>query len=488
MAGTASRLTTQSAGRDGGRTRPDTARRMSGLTPTGFGNEPSGLQDVLAFIADFEMEDNASGANHDGDEWMEDDVAAQQQGKEFDSLEELFIDGGRRPSPTTMPSTVVGRHQALMLSASASTSQRSEDVTSAYATKAPRRHRVSRKEELEYLRKIVTEMEDKLQQLKVHAEGGGTPPSAAPATLRDEKAAKQLEQSIALWKKMAERQKSQRELVENENAKLREKLKTQVRMAKSLQRILRKRERAAEQRFKELSQNAHPTGGEFDELVQSLEALYSLTNERIANCPIASGSQPVIREQDVKYNDFTGIFIEFQHSKLLPFNIEAVNRATWRHMSEPGIKYNTYFEESTETSDNMILRKFGVEIKQDHRTARMSAKQAVRRYVGSRQIVVVRSSVIDRVEFTDAVTGGLTFRDVGWLVLKDVTGLYSASGPMTLIQSYSTLTPDIDLDSHWEEGSLTDFMLHSREDVEVGNESIVENLLLEEASKRSTAN
>ncbi|EGZ08608.1 hypothetical protein PHYSODRAFT_564578 [Phytophthora sojae] len=418
---------------------------MSGLTPTAFGGEPSGLQDVLAFIADFEMEHGASSANHDSDDWMEDESDKVQ---DVELPESFVCDGGRRPSPTGG----IGPHQALLLSTSIpGTSMKS---TEDGATKTPRRHRVSRKEELEYLRKKVTDMEDKLKQLKSNADGGGSgsPTPAKPATPEDEKAAMQLEQSIALWKKMAQRQKSQRELVELENAKLREKLKTQVRMAKSLQRILRKCERAAEQPGAYTS-----SGGDFDELVQSLEALYSLTNERIATCPIATGAQPLLREQDVKYNDFTGMFLEFQHSKLVPFDIAAVNRAVWRLMSEPGIKFNTYFEEFTEVQGDVVLRKFGVEIKQGDRLAQMTGRQALKRYFENSRVVIVRNSNIDRMQLADAATGGLGFRDVGWLVLKDVTGMVSASGPMTLIQSYSTLTPDVDLDAQWEVGALTDF-------------------------------
>lgn len=131
----------------------------------------------------------------------------------------------------------------------------------------------------------------------------------------------------------------------------------------------------------------------------------------------------------------------------------------------------------------MVLRKFGIEIKQDERVAKMGGRQAIRRYVQGDRIVIVRSSIIDRVELSGAATRGLTFRDVGWIVMKDVTGQVSASGPMTMISSYSTLTPDVDLDSQWEIGALTDFVLQSRGDIETGNESIVENLLLEEAAK-----
>ncbi|KAJ8530575.1 hypothetical protein ON010_g14335 [Phytophthora cinnamomi] len=180
------------------------------------------------------------------------------------------------------------------------------------------------------------------------------------------------------------------------------------------------------------------------------------------------------------------MFLRFQHSKLVPFDVAAVSRATWRHISEQGIRFDTYFEEQlAQVSDDMVLRKFGIELRQGDRLSKMSGRQAIRRYVESDRVVIVRNSNIDRVEIADAATGGLAFRDVGWLVLKDVTGLVSASGPMTLIQSYSTLTPDVDLDAQWEVGALTDFVLQFREESELGNESIVENLLLEEATKRT---
>ncbi|KAF1773474.1 hypothetical protein GQ600_14022 [Phytophthora cactorum] len=386
---------------------------MSGLTPNAFANEPTGLQDVLAFIADFEMEDSV---NHDSDGWMEDE----------------------RSTPfsydCSSSSSNHGPNQTLVANA---------------ASMAPRRHRVSRKEELEYLRMKVTEMEEKLKKLKNHAEGGGTPPPPVPATLEDAKAAMQLEQSVALWKKMAQRQKSQREMVESENTKLREKLKTQVRMAKSLQRILRKRERAAEEitaetpkRFKQLPQAA-PDVSSFDALVQNLDALYAITNERISLCPVVSGSRPAMRKQDIKYNDFTGMFLEFLQSKIVPFGVDA--SYNYRIMKAMTLTHHLFLVlQSAKVTENMVMRKFGVEIKQD--------------------ALIVRESIIDHAELSGTPGQGITFRDVGWLVLKDVTGQVSASGPMTLVQSYATLTPN--LDSTWEVGALTDFVLQSREDME----------------------
>ncbi|KAG7389345.1 hypothetical protein PHYBOEH_007526 [Phytophthora boehmeriae] len=454
---------------------------MSGLTPKTPGSELSGLQDVLAFIADFEMEENAPETK------LEETERSEQCGQVCNAGFEALLVGDSRMSTTSSS----GGATTASLSTSNALDQPFATAI-ADPIKTTRRHRVSRKEELEYLRKKVKDMEDNLLQLKNSSvQGQSVPAVDALKPFEAERDAVKLQQSVALWKTMAERQKSQRELVENENAKLREKLKTQVRMAKSLQRILHKRERAAEQianespkRMKQLSQDVAMTTDGFDELIQGLNSLYLSTNERISSYPAASPSLPIIREQDVKYDDISGMFLEFRHSKLLPFDIGTATRANWRHLSETGIKFNTYFEESTETRDDTVLRKFGVEFKLDNHVAKMSGRQAIQRYIEGQRVVIVRNSTIDRIEFSGAAAGGVTFREAGWVVLQDVTGQYSDSGPMTLVKSCSTMTPDIDLDSHWEVGALTDFVLQSRTDIEIGNESVVESLLLEEASKR----
>jgi len=358
---------------------------MSGFTPRTPGDEPTGLQDVLAFIADFEMEDSAVNASHSAEDWHEGAVATRPAKAHDADLVNLFVEGGRQATPTTFAALPTG---SSTTTAPPFTTVESQPNTSHSpkqlgdeAPKSTRRHRVTRKEELEYLRKKVTDMEDQLKKLKDSSEGSSSPPPPAPSAPDSEQAALQLQQSIALWKKMAERQKSQRDMVESENAKLREKLKTQVRMAKSLQRILRKRERDAEEvrraalcvrvclsgrlnavaltcvwlqiteetpkRLRQLppSVQAVAAMGDFCELVQNLDMLYTLTTDRISLSSMPSASQPVVRERDVKYNDLTGMFIEFQNSRLLPFDLDAVARATWRHSSEPGVKFNTYFEE-----------------------------------------------------------------------------------------------------------------------------------------------
>ncbi|RLN92114.1 hypothetical protein BBJ28_00001141 [Nothophytophthora sp. Chile5] len=460
-------------------------------------SDPTGLQDVLDFIADFELEgDDVGDAS---DEWMSPpptELHSNTNKLQETELDALFPISGRPATTTAAEPMAIASRSAFQSPGVVRTTQTTASASQrAIASKGTRRHRVTRKEELEYLRKKVKDMEANLEQLRERSESDGDSPAPeAPSSPEAQLAALHHEQSVALWRTMAERQKSQRDLVESENAKLREKLKTQVRMARSLQRILRKRERAAEQVTgespKRQMQISHEvTSAEasrpFDELLRSLDALFVGTDERFSSAPMASAANPLIREQELKYDDLTGVFLEFQNSKLLPFDMETVSRVTWRFTQEKGIKFNKYFDEHFETQDDTVLRKFGVEIENNDRVANIRGRQAIRRYVQADRLVIVRHSIIDQVELSGAATGGITFRETGWIVVKAAPEQLLGTGPATLYQSYATLTPDIDLDSHWEVGTLTDFVLESRGEIEIGNDSIVENLLLEEAAKQT---
>ncbi|EGZ08609.1 hypothetical protein PHYSODRAFT_525426 [Phytophthora sojae] len=133
-----------------------------------------------------------------------------------------------------------------------------------------------------------------------------------------------------------------------------------------------------------------------------------------------------------------------------------------------------------------MLRKFGVEIKHGSSVAVLFGRQVTRRYVESDRIVLVRHSIVDEIQLTGSPTGGLTFRESGWIVVKNATDV-PGTGAATLVQACSTMSPDIDLDAQWEIGALTNFVLQSREDVEVGNDAIIENMMIEEAAKQTVA-
>ncbi|KAG7378381.1 hypothetical protein PHYPSEUDO_010133 [Phytophthora pseudosyringae] len=448
--------------------------------------------DLLTFVGDFGIQDGSELIKPESSSPI--DLA---DSAWLDDLDELF----RETSPTQKNASIgtpLEGHTGV-LTEEIPTKEEKALTVRAPATKSTKKTpsgrppRVSRKEELEFLRLKVKEMQNQLQELQENSDCDRSPPIATSSAdgLDNSNNSMQVEHSIALWKTMAGRQKNQRELVEVENVKLREKLKTQVRMAKSLKRILCKRDRDADQmsntpkRSRPLLHGVNSTAALYDEMLQCLDELYVETDKRVANSPKASMAKPIIRKRDVKYTDAAGMFLEFEGSRLWPFDVHTVSRATWRFLTETGRKFNKYIEEHVEMRDNTMLRKFGVEINHGSSVAVMFGRQVIRRYVESNRVVLVRHSIIDEIQLPGAPTGGLTFRESGWIVLQNAPEEFS-SGPATLTQAYSTLSPDIDVHARWEIGTLTNFVLQSREDVEAGNDAVIENLLLEEAAKQST--
>uniref|UniRef100_K3W9L0 Uncharacterized protein n=1 Tax=Globisporangium ultimum (strain ATCC 200006 / CBS 805.95 / DAOM BR144) TaxID=431595 RepID=K3W9L0_GLOUD len=92
------------------------------------------------------------------------------------------------------------------------------------------------REELAYLRGKVAELEGALTRMN-NSKRDAAAPSSTDAALTSTGCS-----SVALWERMAKRQQEAKDQAELENARLRAKLKEQIRSAKSLERMLRKRQ------------------------------------------------------------------------------------------------------------------------------------------------------------------------------------------------------------------------------------------------------
>lgn len=133
----------------------------------------------------------------------------------------------------TTGSPVIARSSRSML----------QDTTAAF--------RGRRKEELMYLREKVQEFQQQLDQLRKATRRRSRPPSStvdvaasssssASAEHRDQSGEPQ-DHLPSMWEELATRQREERQKVELENSKLKTALEAQIRMANSLERILRKR-------------------------------------------------------------------------------------------------------------------------------------------------------------------------------------------------------------------------------------------------------
>ncbi|RLN56857.1 hypothetical protein BBJ28_00008753 [Nothophytophthora sp. Chile5] len=434
-------------------------------------DESTDLQALLAFVSDFEL---------DGDDDIASMMTAKQPEKTYSmALEELFDASGYSPI-TTGGSTPFTRSAPVSTALRAAVPDKKVDIQAKVPPRIRSRGpRITRKNEVQQLREKVKTMETRLEQLKEFSEGGKAPHFHQIDVIKREETA-----SIVLWRGLASRQKDQRQLVESENLKLRGKLASQVRMAKSLQRILQKRSKelaespsTGSKRPRLLSNGSNDP---FRGLLGSLDALYIDTERRLTHSRTASLSTPHIREAKVKFNDLDAMYLEFQDSKLLPFDLATTSTALWRFLQEKGVKLSDYYEECLETKNDTIFRTYGVELKDKGSVANMRGKQVMRRYLQADRIVIVRHSIIEPVALSGAETTGIVFRETGWMVLTPL-----ANQQATLLHGFSTITPEIGSQAFAKIGAITDFVIGSRAAIEDRNYLLLENLLLEEAAKQA---
>lgn len=121
-------------------------------------------------------------------------------------------------------------------SSSPSHSMLDDEVADELMAQRPKKKSTSQrqKEELAYLRGKVTELQNALEKVKVDCKRHA--PSSPSNTTEPAKL------SAELWERMAKRQQAAKDQAEQENARLRAKLSEQIRSAKSLERMLRKRQ------------------------------------------------------------------------------------------------------------------------------------------------------------------------------------------------------------------------------------------------------
>lgn len=101
-----------------------------------------------------------------------------------------------------------------------------------------KRTRLRVKDELEYLRQQVQELEQQLRRLQHPQQASEKQESASGAAIADSSSTPSLSR---VWEQIAQHQKGEKHKIEVENVKLREMLEGQLKVASSLARILRKR-------------------------------------------------------------------------------------------------------------------------------------------------------------------------------------------------------------------------------------------------------
>ncbi|RLN87894.1 hypothetical protein BBJ28_00010358 [Nothophytophthora sp. Chile5] len=495
-------------------------------------------------LPDVSNDGSISGSNGDMDEDLELPTLTEQP-IETDGHYSAHQDA----TPETMDSIVTtpedrwGQQQQL----------KSKDKGKGKKPKQPRKYsnraRDARREELVYLRQKVKDMQLHLDQLRdtqkprtasAPFSSVAAPPSAAtalkakaaakPSALRNAKLASTPSATFssvaapmastaspshlaAVWGDMAQRQAQERQKAERENVRLKLVLERQIKMAKSLEHILKKRhnDRPLLTSFRCILDITKALGGpskrirrvapapgpiaarddraDFDMLLSGIEQ----SRQELDAVFEANGlgrMESAHRTAKIAHDATRGMVMEIYANKVMPFDMPTTGKAVWRHFahSMDHMPHRTYYEKQPlhiEASDDTVVERYGLEMTDGHTQGDFHVKHIIRRYVEPDRIIVVWRTLTDTVEFSAELAPGIRFLEKGYIVIKPpATGQQDC----TLMQTCYIIRPEIYgrnvPDQARKVGALTDFVLSSVSGSISASHQMIENVLLNGALKK----
>ncbi|KAG1693602.1 hypothetical protein DVH05_023366 [Phytophthora capsici] len=263
-------------------------------------------------------------------------------GDDFDAMLSIDIPTLKATDEQPTNTSTLNRSGSGKVSKSTSSQppKKGKDVRAApYSTAAKPRRRKRPKDELDYLRAKVADMEEELETLQKKPEvGSPAAVSAADVIYNGDQSGGQCTSPSVLlcWKKIADRQKKEAERSVVENLRLRSMLEGQLNVARSLEAAIDQHQREAAQSLPNVgnSGGSLPQATEMTEdlifslLHESLEAQYAeidtvfeLNGLAHVNHDMNNGTKA--------HHDETGLSVRHEEVRLLPFSKEAVHRAMW---------------------------------------------------------------------------------------------------------------------------------------------------------------
>ncbi|RLN51794.1 hypothetical protein BBJ29_009683 [Phytophthora kernoviae] len=307
----------------------------------------------------------------------------------------------------------------------------------------------------------------------------------------------------AVWGDMAQRQALERQKAERENVRLKLVLEKQIKMAKSLERILKKRhnERGILQALggpsKRIRRVAPAPGpnttrddrADFDILLSGIDK----SRQEVDAVFEANGlgrMETAHRTAKIEHDATRGMVMEIYANKVMPFDMPTTGKAVWRHFahSMDHMPHRTYYEKQPlhiEASDNIVVERYGMEMTDGHTQGDFHVKNIIRRYVEHDRIIVVWRTITETVEFSSEPTPGIRFLEKGYIVIKPPA---TGQKDCTLMQTCYIIRPEIYGRNGPEQtrkvGALTDFVLSSVSGSISASHQMIENVLLSGSLKK----
>ncbi|GAB9466387.1 hypothetical protein Gpo141_00003764 [Globisporangium polare] len=406
----------------------------------------------------------------------------------------------------------------ITISRSSSSSNReTQPLTKKRVSSVSNKARDGRKEELIYLRKKVVELEHKLAERKRKTTSDLEPPTGTvgssqplPSVARIRHTNKKSPGAVpSVWEEIVTRQYNQRVKAERENIRLKVVLENQVKIARSLEKVLQKTTCTKDfeklihgkslpylSRSSSLPQSSVDSRL-FQELLAGLDQSYAEAEGMFQASRVARVETSYI-DAVVRSDDSHGIQLEVVASKVLPFDMRTAGSVVWRHYvfakeRLPNRAYHHNSPQALSATEDTIIEDFNLEVDINSAIALFQAKLVMRRYSEEDRIVIVWRAFFDPQCIADEPTPGVRFLEKGYVVINRSDSVDSSatmvSSSNNVLQTCYIATPvatgDLAGADRATVGAITDFMLSATASNISSSHEMIENVLLEHASKSS---
>lgn len=353
------------------------------------------------------------------------------------------------------------------------------------------------KSELAFLRRRVGELEEELRVLRPGSTLTGGSGAASLAAVDRKKAI------LPVWQRIAERQLEARTKSEAENARLKDLLEGQIKLAKALEQMLRKRPNVSifsgdasspgkrprlqlddDSVFEMLLEGIEPAYRSLDAVFRA-NGLYDTCDESIRHAVVKSkrdeSTAGESNEQDYLYLECVDVFV-------IPFDLHVSAQAAWRSVTRRYLKENHAAHQNVGLPEDTIAAKFHVKSDRKDTGGRVDVKLVMRRYIEKERMVLVWRTTSKG----ENQLSGMYTDETGWCVLKKIPAASSTTGggpPAigTVMQSCVHVVPKRsgavvhESENSPEVGVLTKIVIDAYEDDLISINKTMENLLLEDA-------
>ncbi|ETN16502.1 hypothetical protein PPTG_05701 [Phytophthora nicotianae INRA-310] len=250
------------------------------------------------------------------------------------------------------------------------------------------KRRISRKEQIQVLRKKVTELSQNLQNLRTVLFVDSFPSSLTTCAA-----------SSITWKSVASRQLKLRRKAENENAKLRELKMLQSRTIRNFRRMVHRRKddellrnlRNAKAKRQNLD-NEHL----FAELLHGLDNVYAGLDKLYEEKAMSAVPCPG-RKRLVHTNAADGTpFLEFRDKNLVPFSVDRTANAVWTFLQgSKGRKGKRVCWQDTQQTTNTCISRVGFTCTGIGLASYVLERRVSRKYVEKNRTVFISRTIIE---------------------------------------------------------------------------------------------